>query len=57
MNILKIYLEIYNEDTMKLEYVDEIKNINIEDLETYIFTYKLNKKTNAFEFESLEYEK
>lgn len=50
-------IEIYNEDTMKSEYVDEIKNINIEDLETYIFTYKLNKKTNAFEFESLEYEK
>lgn len=48
---------IYNDNIQKIDFVDEIKNINIEDLETYILTYRLNGKTNAFEFESLEYVK
>ncbi len=49
--------KIYNSYSMDLEFVDEIKNINVEDLETYTLTYRLNGKTNTFEFESLEYEK
>ena len=49
--------KIYNAYTINLEFVNEIKNINAEDLETYILTYRLNGKTNTFEFESLEYEK
>lgn len=49
--------KIYNAYTVNLEFVDEIKNVNIEDLETYILTYRLNGKTNTFEFESLEYQK
>lgn len=49
--------KIYNAYTINLEFVDEIKNINVEDLETYTLTYRLNGKTNTFEFESLEYEK
>lgn len=48
---------IYNSYSMDLEFVDEIKNINVEDLETYTLTYRLNGKTNTFEFESLEYQK
>lgn len=48
---------IYNSYSMELEFVDEIKNINVEDLETYTLTYRLNGKTNTFEFESLEYQK
>lgn len=40
----------------ELEFIEEIKNISIEDLETYILTYKLNGKTNEFEFESLKFE-
>lgn len=39
----------------KLEVIDEIKNINDEDLETYTLTYRLNGKTNRFEFESLKF--
>lgn len=39
----------------KLEVIDEIKNINDEKLESYILTYKLNGKTNEFEFESLKF--
>ena len=38
------------------EFVDELKNISLDKLETYILTYKLNGKTNKFEFESLRYE-
>lgn len=49
--------KIYNAYTINLEFVDEIKNINVDDLETYTLTYRLNGKTNTFEFESLEYEK
>lgn len=49
--------KIYNAYTINLEFVDEIKNINVEELESYIITYRLNGKTNTFEFESLEYEK
>lgn len=49
--------KIYNSYTGELEFVNEIKNINLEDLETYTLTYRLNGKTNTFEFESLEFEK
>ena len=49
--------KIYNSYTLNLEFVDEIKNIDVENLETYILTYRLNGKTNTFEFESLEYKK
>ena len=48
---------IYKDNDRNDEFVDEIKNINIEDLETYTITYRLNGKTNSFEFESLEYQK
>ena len=48
---------IYNKYTLNFEYSDEIKNIDANDLETYTLIYRLNGKTNTFEFESLEYEK
>lgn len=38
-------------------FVEEIKEINVEDLETYKLTYRLNGKTNKYEFESLKFEK
>lgn len=47
---------IYNDSVQKMDFVNEIKNIDINDLETYTLTYRLNGKTNTFEFESLEYE-
>ena len=48
--------KIYKAYTVNLEFVDEIKDIDVNKLETYILNYRLNGKTNTFEFESLEYE-
>ena len=46
---------IYKAYSVNLEFVDEIKNIDVEELETYTLEYRLNGKTKTFEFESLEY--
>ena len=40
-------------DDGKAEYNKLIQNIQEKDLETYIFTYKLNEENNSYEFESL----
>ena len=54
----EIETSIYNAlDNGKVEFVDEVKNINIDKLEKYTLTYRLNRKTNIFEFESLKFEK
>ena len=47
----------YNETTKTTDYVEEIKNINVEQLEKYTITYKLNKANNNYEFSSIKYEK
>lgn len=46
-----IYRTLDNGD---VEFVDEIKQISENDLEKYVLTYRLNGKTNQFEFENLK---
>lgn len=47
---------LYDDNYNNPEFIDEIKNIDQGDLETYILTYRLNGKTNHYEFESLKFE-